>query len=80
MSAQIVIHCREREAYFAARGDWSRRLTDARSFGAAAEAEAFCREQKLRDVEIVVLRTDRPPMRIPVRFSENDSKRTTPLT
>jgi hypothetical protein len=66
MSAQIVIRSSQREAYFAHNGEWSQRMGNARTFASVTEAEALCRNEKLGEVEILVLRANRPPMRIPV--------------
>ena len=71
MSAQIVIRSRDREAYFGTQGEWCERMVSARTFASATEAEEVCRKEKLKNAEIIVLRPDRPPMRIPVGFAKD---------
>ena len=74
MNTQIVIRSSQREAYLAANGEWSEQMVHARRFASATEAEALCRQEKLGDVEILVMRTDIPPMRIFIRAGEENSR------
>jgi len=67
MSAQIVIRSTARQAYLAEDGKWSPHISKARTFDSALQAEKVCREERLRDAEIMVMRHSRTPMRIAIR-------------
>ena len=71
MSTQIVIRSRQRGAYFSESAKWSHTLAQARSFASVLEAGRFCEKERLCDVDIVVLRSDRPPMRVPLPSNGN---------
>jgi hypothetical protein len=65
----VVIRSPERKAYLMSSGQWSPRLGAARTFVNVAAAEEECRAEKLRDVEIVIMRPNRPMTSIPVSAS-----------
>ena len=73
MRVQIVIRSCETKGYWGADGRWGH-SEHARQFSSAQEADQFCRERGLKNVEIVVWRADRPPLCIPVRESRLDNR------
>ncbi len=68
MSTGIHIRSRENGGYWGENGSWSALTRDARKFATALEAERFCREQKLQDVDLVIFRQQGPPLTVRLRF------------
>jgi hypothetical protein len=67
MSLQVIIRSLETRGYWGEDRRWCGETKQAQQFPSAQAADDFCRTNGLINVEIVVLRPNRPPMCIPVR-------------
>ena len=67
MSAQILIRSLETRGYWGTDQRWWGDAKLAQLFPSAQAADDFCRSNGLTNVEIVVLRPNRPPLCIPIR-------------
>jgi hypothetical protein len=67
MSAEILIRSLETRGYWGTDRRWWGNSKQAQLFSSAQSADDFCRDNGLTNVEIVVLRPNRPPLCIPVR-------------
>jgi hypothetical protein len=63
-----LIHIRSRTdgKYLYDNGKWSSRISAARMFSTTKEAADFCRAERLKTVEIVILRDNQPPSYLPI--------------
>jgi hypothetical protein len=63
-----TVHIRERKEgkCLAQNGEWTHQMHRARIFKSAIDAADFCHAEKLTGVELLILRPDHPPLRVPL--------------
>ena len=67
MGAQVFIRSMQTKWYLREQNEWCTDSRQARCFTSAFEADQYCKQQQFTDVELVIVRTDRPVLTIPLR-------------
>jgi hypothetical protein len=64
----MCVHIRHREehTYLSSNGEWVPEMKSARAFANAREATEYCRAEKLKGMELVILRPPAPPLTMPL--------------
>jgi hypothetical protein len=63
---QVHIRRTNEGTYLAANGEWVKKVKSARAFSNAKEAVEYCRAEKLKGVELLILRPSAPPLIMPL--------------
>jgi hypothetical protein len=69
MAALIHIRSPRDGRYLAENGEWCMQPEIARGFRSALEAEQFCRNEQLAEVELVINRENQPPLTVRLKFN-----------
>ena len=62
----VHIHHRTEGRYLARNGDWVSDMKLAQAFPTAKEAAEYCRAEKLKGMELLILREQASPLTMPV--------------
>jgi hypothetical protein len=65
---QVHIHHPSERKYLAPHGRWVMTVKSARAFPNAKEAVEYCRAEKLKGMELLILRPPVPPLTMPITF------------
>lgn len=68
-NVRIHIRCARTKCYLDSDDEWAEDPAHAKPFRSALEAELFCRQHAFADIELLVLRDQRPPLTIPIKLS-----------
>jgi hypothetical protein len=64
---RVHIHHRDARKYLAPEGEWVGDAKSARAFPTAKEAAEYCRAEKLKRVELHIVRPQKPTLTLPVK-------------
>jgi len=67
----IHIHHPAERKYLARNGDWVSDMKSARAFPTAKEAAEYCRAEKLKGMELLIVRDQAPPLTMPVHVQNS---------